>query len=158
MTNTIHDFWNSVDIKGEDECWPFLGYCNKKGYGQFRLNGKLRPPHIISFEATNIRRSKGSIIMHSCNNPPCCNPKHLVEGTYAENAQYSVKCGRASIASNTSGVMGVSCEKGYWTAKGQLNGKIYRLYHGHNFIEACNARKLWEVKNLTVVNSVEVSL
>ena len=32
---TISRFWSKVDIKGEDDCWPYLNYTDKDGYGNF---------------------------------------------------------------------------------------------------------------------------
>jgi DNA-directed RNA polymerase specialized sigma subunit len=27
------------------------------------------------------------VILHSCDNPPCCNPRHLIKGTQADNIE-----------------------------------------------------------------------
>lgn len=37
------------------------------------------------------------IAMHLCNNPPCCNPAHLRNGTQLENVQYAAACNRMSV-------------------------------------------------------------
>jgi HNH endonuclease len=34
------------------------------------------------------------VICHECDNPPCCNPKHLWEGTYSENLKDAYDKGR----------------------------------------------------------------
>lgn len=47
---------------------------------------------------------------------------------------------------NTSGIKGVSQRKnGDWAAQAWKNGKQIHLYQGKSFLEACNARKMWEV-------------
>jgi hypothetical protein len=39
-----------------------------------------------------------ALIMHSCDNPPCCNPKHLSEGNHYLNWADSVAKGRSKLA------------------------------------------------------------
>lgn len=34
------------------------------------------------------------MVRHSCDNPPCCNPAHLLVGTAAQNAQDMAERGR----------------------------------------------------------------
>lgn len=34
-------------------------------------------------------------VLHKCNNPQCCNPKHLVLGTPSDNAKWRSACGRS---------------------------------------------------------------
>jgi hypothetical protein len=29
----VTEFWRTVSIRGEDECWPWTGYLNEDGYG-----------------------------------------------------------------------------------------------------------------------------
>jgi hypothetical protein len=40
-------------------------------------------------------KEKNEIIRHLCNNPICCEPNHLVFGTYAENTNDSLKFGKS---------------------------------------------------------------
>ena len=48
---------------------------------------------------------------------------------------------------NSSGIKGVSKRKnGDWSAQAWKDGKQIHLYQGKSFLEACNARQLWEVK------------
>jgi len=40
------------------------------------------------------RREEGRLVRHRCDNRPCCNPKHLVQGTPRENTDDAVRRGR----------------------------------------------------------------
>lgn len=84
---TINRFLSYVEQgDNENDCWNWIGGCNKKGYGRFRLNDKMLGAHRFSFEMHNNRKIKeGLVIMHACDNPKCCNPNHLSEGSHQDN-------------------------------------------------------------------------
>lgn len=79
---------------GEDECWVWTGSRTKEGYGQFHLGnigGKKRSTKathvaIAMHLGIPIEDLKGKLVLHSCDNPPCVNPKHLRIGTAKDNA------------------------------------------------------------------------
>lgn len=48
---------------------------------------------MITLEVPTNRGGHG-FLRHSCDNPPCCNPKHLIVGTQAENTQDKIDRGR----------------------------------------------------------------
>lgn len=90
-------FWAKVDIRGDDECWPWTAASSPDtDYGRFRLRGKVVYAHRVAFElATGRSAYEGEVIMHSCDNPPCCNPAHLSPGSQAENLDDMRRKGRA---------------------------------------------------------------
>lgn len=84
--NVIDKFWAKVDQRSKDECWLWLGAPDKDGYGQIwdGYTGKMKRAHKVSAEIHH-GPANGRIVMHSCDNPCCCNPEHLSYGTPQEN-------------------------------------------------------------------------
>lgn len=72
--------------------WPKL---NAVGYGYLceRVTGIQMLAHRVSLAI-----SKGSapqlFVLHSCDNPACCNPEHLREGTQRDNLSEAAEKGR----------------------------------------------------------------
>lgn len=81
-------FWAKVDERGKEECWPWQGTCDTKGYGRA---GKSERAHRVAFMLARGPIPTGMLIRHRCDNPPCCNPFHLELGTKADNAQDAVE-------------------------------------------------------------------
>jgi hypothetical protein len=84
-------FWAHVEIRGPDECWPWKS--GRAGiHPSFRAGGKTRRASLIAFMFTTGRWA--DYLRHSCDNPPCCNPGHLIEGTHTDNMRDKVTHGR----------------------------------------------------------------
>lgn len=85
-------FWDCVKICGPDECWPWRAGTRVRGYGGLTFEGKPRLAHQVAFRLT--RGFYAPYLRHSCDNPICCNPAHLLEGTHADNMADAVARGR----------------------------------------------------------------
>ena len=92
-------FWNRLDTNQETGCWERR---NAKGkHPRIRIFGKLYSPHRVAYTLKHGpipigRGYHGNVILHSCDNPPCCNPDHLKLGTQADNVADMLAKGRAA--------------------------------------------------------------
>lgn len=93
LTFTEAEFWERVDVRGPDECWPWrLGLT--RGYGYVRSGRRRRyRAHRIAL-AFHLRRDPGPVVRHSCDFGACCNWAHLLTGTQADNVADAVERGR----------------------------------------------------------------
>lgn len=69
----------------ENDCWNWLGFIDKHGYGKFTISGGCYFSHRVSFDIFNGIRSTDLVIDHICKNRKCCNPEHLREVDAREN-------------------------------------------------------------------------
>lgn len=69
----------------ENGCWEWVGYFGSGGYGMMGYNGKNQRAHRVSYEAYKGSIPKGMVVRHTCDNPACINPDHLILGTQKDN-------------------------------------------------------------------------
>ncbi|KKK73457.1 hypothetical protein LCGC14_2893630 [marine sediment metagenome] len=99
--NTLENFLENV--RKTKTCWFWEGSMNREiaGYGQFRINGKRPVAHRISYELFVGKIPKQMLILHSCDNTLCVNPKHLRVGTQKENMRDRDSRGRNGLTKLT---------------------------------------------------------
>lgn len=99
MKTLAERLWARVDTSGgPDACWPWMGYRMPKGYGQIRVGGQggtAITTHRLALElALGRPLGPGEMACHTCDNPPCCNARHLFAGTAKHNTEDAVAKGR----------------------------------------------------------------
>lgn len=62
-----------------------------------RLPRSMGKAHRVAYEVWVGPIPKGHVVRHTCDNPPCINPAHLVSGTNAENSRDMVDRGRSLV-------------------------------------------------------------
>ena len=89
-------FHSRVDHSGgPDACWPWTRNRLRTGYGQFWVKDRVILAHRFAWTLANGREIPEDIhAIHACDNPPCCNPRHLSLGTQADNLQDGARKGR----------------------------------------------------------------
>src|SRR5579859_7795379 len=83
---------------GPDACHPWRGGALPLGYGLTQgciaYQGYSFLVHRVAWALANDREPGDAVIRHSCDNPPCCNPKHLLSGTHKDNSRDMIERGR----------------------------------------------------------------
>lgn len=91
----LNRFWANVDKNGPiptrhpelGPCWLWTGECRPNGYGvlRFSLQGRRKTvaTHRLSYQIACGPPSQQ--VLHHCDNPPCCRPTHLFDGSQKDN-------------------------------------------------------------------------
>ena len=79
-------FWSKVGRGDPAACWPWNGAKDRYGYGQFKAESGKSPvrAHRWAYRATYGEDAAG-VIRHTCHNPACCNPGHMLVGDVRDN-------------------------------------------------------------------------
>lgn len=83
--------------RDEGECKIWLGCLNTDGYARiaYRGNSNIKV-HRLSYQMAHGGLDiSGHLVMHTCDNPRCINPDHLVLGTYTSNNRDRAEKGRS---------------------------------------------------------------
>lgn len=96
-----HRFWQYVEVKLASDCWPWIN-ATRRGYGTFTVSGgqlgftrrRSVYAHRVAFFLTHGWWPQ--LVRHSCDNPVCCNPGHLLQGTPKSNMADKYERGRAN--------------------------------------------------------------
>lgn len=102
--NRREDVWKKVEIGEPDECWEWQGATLKAGpnakkllpYGRFKISGYEIYAHRAAYWDHYDEFPLDKQVLHSCDNPRCCNPAHLSLGTSLENNHQRSERGRTA--------------------------------------------------------------
>lgn len=99
-------FWSKVDWSDSEGCWPWLAGKNAEGYGMFALGpkkfkkniGAHRMAYELSFGSPRGREDGLRVVIrHTCHNPGCVSPFHLLPGTDQDNTDDRERAGRNKL-------------------------------------------------------------
>lgn len=101
-------FWKFVDVRGPDECWPWIGKSRSAGYGSFRVGSltdgtrrQIGAHRWVCARVHGMRPEQHAL--HHCDNRICVNPGHLYPGSPADNSRDAVERGRIGYTGNPGG-------------------------------------------------------
>ena len=83
---------NVKKLDDVDACWEWMGALDRDGYGRFYAQKNMAGGLFLAHRATYVL-AYGLIpldkpcVLHDCDNPRCCNPKHLKAGTNLDNIE-----------------------------------------------------------------------
>ena len=74
-----------------------MGQRDRDGYGIVSLfDHKMRAPRFAWIVTNGPLPDATLIVLHRCDNPPCCNPDHLSLGNHADNMRDMAAKGRGA--------------------------------------------------------------
>lgn len=140
-------------VKAKTKCWECISHKpNNKGYIIVRINNKKRSLHRLSYEYYKEKIPKGLCVRHTCDNPKCFNPTHLILGTHLDNMRDMAERNRSARGErNTQAVLKEKQVKEIYLNKLD-NNKVLAKKYGvtHSNISCIRLGKTWKhiTKNL----------
>jgi hypothetical protein len=126
--------WAKVDVRGPDDCWPWIGGSHGNGYGRLFLGPGSRErvyAHRAAWIVTHGPIPVEMLVCHRCDNPPCCNPGHLFLGTPEDNTQDGISKKRVLVGA----------KNGHFKLSDEDVSTIRRLYAAGGVTQSGLARR-----------------
>lgn len=140
---TLHQrLREKIEVDLKSGCFIWLGAksggprrSSNHKYGYIRVDGKSLRAHRVMYEMENGPIPEGIILRHTCDNPLCVNPAHLIPGTQFHNMQDMISrnrdrhpVGEANHSKLTeASVLSIRCE----SAKGTSHHELAEQYGVH---------------------------
>lgn len=83
-------FWAKVHPEPTTGCWLWLGATTSHGYGHIKIDGRMRPAHLLAYEALVGPIADGMHGDHLCRTRSCCNPRDIQPVTPGENTRRGI--------------------------------------------------------------------
>lgn len=80
-------------------CKVWTGPTDRDGYGIAYIDGKYVSTHRLAYTLALGSIPSGAMVRHTCDNPPCIDPDHLLVGTAQDNSNDCVERDRQSKGS-----------------------------------------------------------
>lgn len=127
---TTDQFWKSfqaaVDCSGgPNACWPWRGL-RSHGYGIKYFQKKREMAHRLAWVLKYGDLPADMCVCHKCDNPPCCNPRHLFLGSKSDNMADKVKKDRQAKGKRHAAAISKSVPRGEFHHAAVLTAEIVR--------------------------------
>lgn len=95
---TLAEKLEARTIKRPSGCWEVQGHALHSGHVHITEGRRHYRAHVFAWEQAHGQSvPPGMVVMHTCDQPRCVNPDHLVIGTQAENIHDSIRKGRYNV-------------------------------------------------------------
>lgn len=85
----------SAGTEQQGDCLVWVGSSDSSGYGTMFFQTRTIQPHRAAWALRHGFLSKDVLVIHTCENPLCCNPDHMFTGQQPDIAKYLVSVNRA---------------------------------------------------------------
>ena len=140
---------NYQDENMFDNCWEWQGAISRSGYGNTCYGSENYLAHRMSYIIFNGPVRADQLIRHTCDNPKCVNPNHLIIGNNSDNIIDMVKRNpRSNILLNEEAVKVIKWNLKFNSVKG-IGKKLAKLYGvSPSVIARINTGKRWSWVNI----------
>jgi len=132
-----------VTVDPATGCWEWRLARNKLGYGYYGDNTGpkhvTRKAHRLAFQLGHGHLPDN--VLHRCDNPPCCNPAHLRDGSLSDNVQDMLDKNRSTMAKLTRVQVDEIRAALAFGAKGRHIARIYGV--SETAVSRIKVKKTW---------------